>query len=114
MKHTRTIAVTSLFRGDITRQTLLDALEYPLKSSLLTENKVIYEWKFDITAAQKLLDFIASIDPFSEHLHEVQERVMRDGIKMIDGEYLFGQKINVVETDGFRVEILVYEDEPGG
>ena len=104
MKHTKTVALTRLFQGEISRDTLLDAIEPDLKANLASKARPIYQWKFDLDAGAKLLDFLKKIDPFNEDTKEMLTPAD------LDGRYLFGMKVNIVETDGFRVELLVYEE----
>jgi hypothetical protein len=104
MKHIKTVALTRLFQGEISRDTLLDAIEPDLKGNLASKVHPIFQWKFDLDAGMKLLAFLKKIDPFNKDTWSIMD------VKELDGRYLLGMKINIVETDGFRVELLVYEE----
>jgi hypothetical protein len=104
MKHLKTVALTRLFQEDLDRDVLWQAIEPDMKANLCSKERMIFQWKFDIEAGQKLLDFLKKIDPFNEDTKEMT--VPMD----MDGRHLYGLKVNVVETDGFRVELLVYEE----
>jgi hypothetical protein len=99
----RIIAVTSFFRGEMSRERILAAMEFPLVDSLASDHPGNFEWRFDLEAGAAVLALLKRIAP-------LDERLQRMGAPTdMQGKFLLGWKINVVQTDGFRVEIVEYE-----
>lgn len=103
MRHIKTFAVSKLLEGEITRETLAECMKVPIIGCMADKRRPEFQWRFDLTAAIKLLGLLRIWCPFDEELDKA-------GPSDLDGRYLGGWKMNVVPTDGFRVEILVYEE----
>jgi hypothetical protein len=108
MKHVRTIAVTRLFEGDVTREALSGAMEVPLVGNLGSKVRPHFEWRFDLGAGGKLLRVLKKWNTFDEDIQRMTSPAE------LDGRFLCGWKVNIVPTDGFRVEIVEYDPVTSG